>query len=64
MWFTQDLTYRICRDRRDKQWPDVVRERLDPDGPTSRLVDIEADHEQATVLRVQKDILFPSASKD
>lgn len=64
MWFTQDLTYRICRDRSDKQWPDVVRERLDPDGPTSRLADIEADHEQAAMLKAQKDALSPGPARN
>lgn len=64
MWFTQNLTYRICRDRADKQWPDVVQERLDPDGPTTRLVDIEADHDQAAIIKAQKAFLFPRASKD
>lgn len=43
MWFAKDMTYRICRDRADKQWPEVVRDRLSPDGPTTRLIDIEED---------------------
>lgn len=41
MSLMESFTYRICRDRSDKQWPAVVRERLEPDGPTTRLVDIE-----------------------
>ena len=64
MWFTQDMTYRICRDRADKQWPDVVRERLDPNGPTTRLVDIEADHPSVAILKAQKAALFPNQSTD
>jgi len=44
MWFTKDLIYRICRDRADKQWPEVVRERLEHEGPTTRLIDIESDY--------------------
>ena len=64
MWFTQDMTYRICRDRADKQWPDVVRDRLDANGPTTRLVDIEADHPSVAILRAQKAALYPNQSTD
>lgn len=41
IWFMQDITYRICQRKSHKQWPDVVQERLKPDGPDSRLADIE-----------------------
>lgn len=58
------MTYRICRDRADKQWPDVVRERLDPNGPTTRLVDIEADHPSVAILKAQKAALYPNQSTD
>ncbi len=51
MWFAKDLTYRICRDRADRQWPKVVQERLESDGPTTRLVDIEADCDRTTQLQ-------------
>lgn len=56
MWFTQDMTYRICRSRSHKQWPEVVRERLDPHGPTTRLIDIEG--ELAARLKAEKDALI------
>jgi|AntRauTorcE11898_2_1112593.scaffolds.fasta_scaffold12629_2 hypothetical protein len=49
----ENVTYRICRDRSDKQWPEVVRERLDPNGPTTRLIDIEG--ELAARLKAEKD---------
>lgn len=41
MWFMEDITYRICERKSHKQWPDVVQERLKPDGPDTRLMDIE-----------------------
>ena len=37
----QDFTYRIAKSRSRKQWPKLVAERLDPNGPTTRLIDIE-----------------------
>ena len=70
MWFTQDMTYRICRSRSGKQWPEVVRERLDPNGPTTRLIDIEG--ELAARLKAEKDArikaqnaaLYPNQTND
>jgi hypothetical protein len=40
---TQNFTYAIAKRRSRNQWPELIRERLRPDGPTSRLVDIEQD---------------------
>lgn len=70
MWFTQDITYRICRDRSAKQWPSEVRELLDPNGPITRLIDIEG--ELAARLKAEKDArikaqnaaLYPNKSSD
>lgn len=41
---TAPFTYAIAKRRSRSQWPELIRERLRPDGPTTRLVDIE--HEQ------------------
>lgn len=35
---------RIDRMRSKKHWPEVVQERLDPNGPTTRLIDIEENY--------------------
>ena len=70
MWFTQDLTYRICRSRSDKQWPEVVRERLDPNGPTTRLIDIEGElaarlkAERDARIKAQNAALYPDRAND
>ena len=64
MSLMESFTYQVCRNRADKQWPDVVRERLDSNGPTTRLVDIEADHPSVAILKAQKAALFPNQSKD
>ena len=37
----QDFVYRIAKRRSRKHWPKLVTERLDPNGPTTRLIDIE-----------------------
>jgi hypothetical protein len=39
----QNFTYAIAKHRSRSQWPELIRERLRPGGPTSRLVDIEQD---------------------
>lgn len=41
MHATQNLTYAIAKRRSRSQWPKLIRERLDPNGPTTRLVDLE-----------------------
>lgn len=46
MWFTADVTYKLCRRRSFKQWPEVVQARMRPDGPSTRLVDIEYQTEE------------------
>lgn len=40
---TQNLTYAIAKRRSRSQWPKLIRERLDPNGPTTRLVDLEQE---------------------
>ncbi|MFK8403057.1 hypothetical protein M2D07_031465 [Pseudomonas sp. BGr12] len=37
----EDVTYDIAKHRSRGQWPQLVKERLHPDGPTTRLVDLE-----------------------
>ncbi|MBD9579654.1 hypothetical protein IB260_30320 [Pseudomonas sp. PDM23] len=37
----EDVTYDIAKRRSRGQWPQLVKERLHPDGPTTRLVDLE-----------------------
>jgi hypothetical protein len=37
----QNFTYTIAKRRARSQWPTLVKERLRPDGPSSRLVDLE-----------------------
>lgn len=41
MFKLQDFTYAIAKRRSRGQWPQWVKERLHPDGPTTRLVDLE-----------------------
>lgn len=41
-WFRiQELTYSLAKRRSRSLWPKVVTERLEPNGPTTRLVDLE-----------------------
>jgi len=37
----QNFTYAIAKRRSRNHWPELIRERLEPDGPTTRLVDLE-----------------------
>jgi hypothetical protein len=37
----QNFTYSLAKRRSRSQWPQMIRERLLSDGPTSRLVDLE-----------------------
>ncbi|KIH85593.1 hypothetical protein UCMB321_0707 [Pseudomonas batumici] len=39
----QDLTYNITKRRSRNRWPEIVLERLRPDGPTTRLIDLERE---------------------
>lgn len=41
MFKLQDFTYAIAKRRSRGQWPQWVKERLHPDGPITRLVDLE-----------------------
>lgn len=36
-----EYTYKVAKRRSQNNWPRVVRERLDPNGPTERLIDVE-----------------------
>ncbi|MBN7822586.1 hypothetical protein [Bowmanella yangjiangensis] len=36
-----EYTYKVASRRSRANWPEVVRERLDPNGPTERLIDVE-----------------------
>lgn len=36
-----EYTYKFASRRSQNNWPQVVRERLDPNGPTERLIDVE-----------------------
>ena len=40
---TQNFTYAIAKRRSRSQWPKLIRERLDPNGPITRLVDLEQE---------------------
>jgi hypothetical protein len=37
----EEFTYKVASRRSRANWPEVVRERLDPNGPTERLIDLE-----------------------
>ncbi|MFJ3262196.1 hypothetical protein ACIPK7_18260 [Pseudomonas sp. NPDC086581] len=41
MHWLQDFTYDVAKRRSRGQWPQLVKERLHPDGPTTRLADLE-----------------------
>jgi len=41
MYRLKEFTYDIAKRRSRGQWPELVKERLRPDGPTTRLVDLE-----------------------
>ncbi|WP_025166591.1 hypothetical protein [Pseudomonas taeanensis] len=45
----QNFTYAIAKRRARSQWPTLVKERLRPNGPSSRLVDLEQTAEQGGV---------------
>ncbi|KFX68544.1 hypothetical protein TMS3_0118010 [Pseudomonas taeanensis MS-3] len=42
----QNFTYSIAKRRARSQWPTLVKERLRPDGPSNRLVDLERAEKQ------------------
>ena len=37
----EEFTYKVAKRRSRANWPQAVRERLDPNGPTQRLIDLE-----------------------
>ncbi len=43
MNWVHEFTNRVARRRSRKSWPELVQERLRPDGPTSRLIDLERE---------------------
>jgi hypothetical protein len=43
MTVIQDLMYKFAKRRSRNRWPDLVLERLRPDGPSTRLVDLERE---------------------
>jgi hypothetical protein len=45
----QNFTYAIAKRRARSQWPTLVKERLRPNGPNNRLVDLEQAAEQGDV---------------
>jgi hypothetical protein len=43
MNWLQEFTYNIAKRRSRNRWPRIVSERLQPDGPTTRLIDLERE---------------------
>lgn len=43
MNWLQEFTYKIAKRRSRNRWPKIVSERLQPDGPTTRLIDLERE---------------------
>lgn len=43
MNWLQEFTYYIAKRRSRNRWPRIVTERLQPDGPTTRLIDLERE---------------------
>ncbi len=43
MNWLQEFTYNIAKRRSRNRWPQIVTERLRPDGPTTRLIDLERE---------------------
>ncbi|MNE84860.1 hypothetical protein D3C80_1818010 [compost metagenome] len=43
MHWLQEFTYNIAKRRSRNRWPRIVLERLQADGPTTRLIDLERD---------------------
>ncbi|WP_169338852.1 hypothetical protein [Stutzerimonas azotifigens] len=43
MHWLQAYTYAIAKRRCCNRWPQIVTERLHPDGPTTRLIDLERE---------------------
>ena len=50
--FGMEFVQKIDRKKARKHWPEVVQERLKPDGPTTRLIDIEEDY----IVRKQQQL--------
>ena len=43
MDWIQEFTYNVAKRRSRNRWPKIVTERLQPDGPTTRLIDLERE---------------------
>ena len=43
MNWIQEFTYNVAKRRSRNRWPQIVTERLQPDGPTTRLIDLERE---------------------
>lgn len=43
MNWLQEFTYNVAKRRSRNRWPQLVSERLQPDGPTTRLIDLERE---------------------
>jgi len=43
MSWLQEFTYNVAKRRSRNRWPRIVTERLQPDGPTTRLIDLERE---------------------
>ncbi len=43
MNWLQEFTYNIAKRRSRNRWPQIVTERLQPNGPTTRLIDLERE---------------------
>ena len=50
--FGMEFVQKIDRKKARKHWPEVVQERLKPDGPITRLIDIEEDY----IVRKQQQL--------
>jgi hypothetical protein len=50
--FGMEFVQKIDRKKARKHWPEVVQERLKPNGPTTRLIDIEENY----MVQKQKEL--------
>ena len=59
MAYGEECVQRADRKKARKQWPKIVRERLEPNGPTTRLIDIEESYlaqKKQEELQKQKEL--------
>lgn len=43
MNWIQEFTYNVAKRRSRNRWPQIVTKRLQADGPTTRLIDLERE---------------------